>query len=343
MVFFDRFLLNSLPILFARRYPMQKINSMCFAVIMLLCIVGCTSTGPLSPGIDNSQGQVASSSSVQDRVAALEAPSELYSKLLGEGTSDYSVSPILYKAFDVGSGEMDVVPLRTLDVHVNVTKFVQVPFCSDCIHSNYSWNPGGWWDIIVGAKNKTKLTGYDVRLLIFDEFYPGPGEQYPISDDLTPSMPNGYNYYHWFASFKTPNREFPGYSFGWETVFTLDSQTPDYVFAIDASWPGHCQEPFQIVNFWQSNPLLGNGYGACTITTDINDWQGNVGTVFCDLSFMGGSSTAVMSWLGGATWGLNLGSFWLSPGWYPIIITAYSPDAAPPANNIRDLAFVYVI
>jgi hypothetical protein len=260
-----------------------------------------------------------------------------------QGSSENAVVPALFRAIDLGNGSMKVVPLRSLAVHYNVTNAVIPPKCTDCIYPSYVYNSGGWWDITVGVHNPTKLTGYDVRVVVFDELYYGPGDQYAVGDDLTPSMPNGLAYYHWFASYKTPEkRKFPGNHFGWQTWFSLISETPEFVFAFDASYPGNCKEPYQIINFWQSNPLLGNGAGACTIRADIYDWQSNVGTVYCDLSLMGGSPQAKMNWIGGVKWSLNLGAFWLVPDYYPVIITAFSPDAGPNVNSIRDLAFVEV-
>ncbi len=328
---------------------MNRLSLFLMACVMLL--LGSCSAGneiPIIPG-ENSPSQAQGDMQTLDRAT-------LFSVLSHDGVCDALESICeaeridtvfdreqitLYHAVDAGDGEMEVVPLRAANAHYNVNWPLLPPKCSDCIGIAYEWNIGGWWDYLFTARNPKNVTGYDVRVVLFTEYYPGPGIQSAVGDDWTPSLPTIYADYHPFAAFKTPNyRTFPP-QLAWWTEFSIMSESPTFIFAVDASYPSNCQDPYEIVNYIQSNPLWGDGTGFCSLHVDVHDWQGNVGAVFIDLSFMGGYSNVPMTWIGGSTWRIDLGEFYLWPDFYPVIITAYTTDPVV-VNSIRDLAFVEV-
>jgi hypothetical protein len=169
-----------------------------------------------------------------------------------------------------------VVEDRTNDWHFNVTGMIPQPG----IHIN-SWDP---WnqviDVDVTVNNTYTLSGYDVRTIIYTDDI---GHLLVNADNWTElfDIPPGdmMNPFKAFAK-DEPQRFFGG---GTEHTENLQIHLPGgngYVqFAIDASYPSNCTEPYQISTFHQGMLLSHPGADA-EVTVEVFDWQEDVAAVW---------------------------------------------------------------
>ncbi|HEX9746626.1 MAG TPA: FG-GAP-like repeat-containing protein [bacterium] len=197
--------------------------------------------------------------------------------------------------------QAEVVPLRTNDVHVEVTKFVKPPSCADCVKLNvWKIEPGATETtlyVYVELKNPTSITGYDVRGII----YP-PSDQVRLlnRDGLTTlhkaGMPEDAYPYKAF-NFDTEFRPFGAQeTHGRDYIFTKQNTYPllSMIYKIDASWPSNADEAVSCFVFEDEDGIIypqGSNY---FIIVDIMDWQSDISTVELDLSEMGHPEPALM-------------------------------------------------
>jgi len=252
----------------------------------------------------------------------------------GGQTVESSDGPTLLGSYrvriDLTSESIEVVPFRISEKHYNVTAFLFPPTCLDCFQisvQEIDWlNRELTADVTI--KNFTSaLTGYDVRGIV-----------YPLGDY---SLLNAHAYTLLYASISV---EAPAGFRAYETVDPdramgpMESSTERYVigfpdgagfidlvYAIDASWPDHCPEPYEITDFIQ-NPLDMNPGSSAAVTVFVFDWQENTSNVTIDTGIMGGSEINLNHW-GDEIWQGNVENvLGLPPGNYPVMITGFDSD-----------------
>ncbi|MFH1676051.1 MAG: hypothetical protein ABIC40_03415, partial [bacterium] len=277
------------------------IRSVLFSTaIALLTIVGCVSSPPVSPDITKGQNNSADSGHV----------------LLGF----YSVN------IDLSGMTAEIVPVReTLD-HFNVTKFLFPPYCPDCLKIHVVGIDWGNLNVTaeVTVKNFTKgLTGYDIRGIVY------------TSSDFKLLNPYAYTGLYLppgvvdpcgFRAYETddPERKIgPGES-STETYiigFPSGAKFVDLKYAVDASAPGHCLEPYEITGFDQEylDPSVG---ATATVSVYVSDWQNDTTSVNIDLEILGGVNKK-MAHGAGDLWTVEITNVYgLPTGMYPALITA---------------------
>ncbi|MFH1172184.1 MAG: hypothetical protein V1693_01205 [Nanoarchaeota archaeon] len=164
---------------------------------------------------------------------------------------------------------------RTLGAHYNVTSMIPAP---GIIVNSY--DPGTEIvDVDVTINNTYTLNGYDVRLIIYTDSI---GHKLTNADDWTGlyDIPGGYPINPFKAYAKSePNRLFAGQTEHTENLLIkLPGANPLVTFAIDASFPTNCEEPYEISGFTQG--YLYEEPGSSTgVTVDVYDWQEDVDTV----------------------------------------------------------------
>jgi hypothetical protein len=221
-----------------------------------------------------------------------------------------------------------VMPDRDVENHFNVLPFLSPPKCSDCLklHIN-SFDPvTRIMDIDVTLRNKFSIDGYDVRGILF-------------TDDLGHSLKNGdswtalydipggntINPFKAFAK-DDPQRKFPGLAELTENYRMWVPDPPKFLlikYAVDASFPSNCLEPYSIENFIQAE--IADQVGSHgVISVDVKDWQGDVNSVTLNAPDLN-DSTLALTHQSGDTWSgdfTNLKSTF--PGIYPATFAATS-------------------
>jgi len=230
--------------------------------------------------------------------------------------------------FDGDSRSGRIEPLRSAQAHFNITPMLIPPQCNDCLKVVLPWEPG--YDLLyadVTLRNPTKLIAHDVRGIVFtDEF----GHQLSGCDGFTPLWdPVGGDSINPFIAYAKdePNRAFLSGAQHTEQ-FIIGLLQPWKIakikFAVDAAWPGNCEEPYEITNFSQEI-IAGQAGAEGNLYVDVLDWQGDVSKVTLNAPEIAGTEAMEFSPVTGNTWSLKLtNTLGADPGYYDGLIAAYS-------------------
>jgi Tol biopolymer transport system component len=181
--------------------------------------------------------------------------------------------------FDPVAGTVEAIPDRTPEAHVPLTNLMnKCP--GGCLQWKVTGHDSGLglWYIDVKLINPTKFEAYDVRVIITD--LPGdPAQNNEWRVDNPDSYTNDYDddpvvwdkeeldtWLNPFIAFEKEDfiRKFLPDPTGPAVYFDTEPlrlyQPPgapggkvDYI--VEGCYPGHCYEPYQILNMWQSKPL----------------------------------------------------------------------------------------
>jgi len=255
-------------------------------LFFLILASGCTSAGmqPVVPaGLDECEsGHVTGE-------ATFAGPAE---------SSRFPVGVYLL-SFDIDRMTVETVPSKYLLGHLNVTDFVNPPFCDDCFTVKaLSHDPDqDLLKLLVELKNPfAAVSGYDIRLIL-DTIIPG----YSINDPET-GLADGFtelwNMYgdtrNQFIAFACdePQREvLPGSIHG----RLIDLYYPDppgfsifeLLVIIDASWPENCDEPYEIADMQTEFPEIPYSGNSTGFTCTVHDWYDAVESVILTLEEYG--------------------------------------------------------
>ena len=225
---------------------------------------------------------------------------------------------------------MNVVPLRHSTLHFNVKSFLLPPNCYGCIEFVvHSFNPTTRiMDVDVTLKNPTFLVGYDVRgILIADN----TGHEMVNADDWTKlyddSAPADINP---FKAFDVDDleRKFSFYETDTRKVLFKLPKPPNwggFDYAVDASWPGHCLEPYEITDFVQDGAIA-KLFDTATLSVTVHDWQNDVTEVTIDATPIMGEVIGLTNTSGDIWSGQIVNALLPNPGNYSLLVSAYSPN-----------------
>ncbi len=178
----------------------------------------------------------------------------------------------------------EAIPIRHSNPHFNVTNMILPPACDDCVSIHViSINPGDQViQLDVTLHNPTAITGYDVRGIVYTN---DTGHELVNGDDWTSlfDIPGGLwlNPFKHFALTPTDSQFAGGASYSEEFFvhYPIPSQFHLVQFAVTASWPGHCKEPYRIDNALQEDPLYNSVGSTATFQVTVWDWQFDVNKV----------------------------------------------------------------
>ncbi|MBU1022715.1 hypothetical protein KKB99_00415, partial [bacterium] len=194
---------------------------------------------------------------------------------INEGETNHQISGSWTVEFDIETLSCEVRALRDTSAHINLSGFLPAPG----IHVN-SYDPVNQIiDVDVTINNSTPYTGYDLRLIIFTD---GVGHKLLNFDDWTGlfDKPGGLpiNPFKTFAKSET-NRVFTGMTQHTENLLIrLPGGNPSVSFLVEASYPGNCEEPYEIDSFTQE--VLKDQSGSSTgVSVTVRDWQNNTNSV----------------------------------------------------------------
>ena len=95
----------------------------------------------------------------------------------------------------------------------------------------------------------------------------------------------------------------------------------DAVLVVDASWRGHAEEPYDIVDQTYAGELTTNPWSSITVSCSVLDWQGDVSSVSLYLGDLGGTEPVPME-LDGGEWTVEVTGIEAEPGEHRIWIAA---------------------
>ena len=230
-----------------------------------------------------------------------------------------------------------VEPIRNPQSHFNITDMIIPPACDDCleIHVN-SFDPvTRILNADVTLRNPYTIVGHDVRGIVFTNDY---GHELTNGDAWTGlwDMPGGMDINPFRAYAKEEaDRIFAGGAEHTENYQIRIPQPPVYfaiTFAVDASWPGNCNEPYSIEN---EGPLVGlfdTSEGKLTFTVDVKDRQDDVNHVKLSAPEITGEEWTEFSFEVEDTWTLSLKNNMNAPaGDYDVRIMATSENSGSAA------------
>jgi len=240
-----------------------------------------------------------------------------------EASSNRTILAIGTIQFDPGTLDATFLPDREAAAHWNVTPMLMPPNCDGCILIEVSeFKPAEKFvKLKVHLLNPTQFTGYDVRGIVMTN---DPGVRLLNADAYTTLWDDGG------AVTKNPFRPFayevPGRIF---YPYTVHSHTYDFTyknlsglagakFVVDASWPGHCLEAWDIREQEASGDLAPDPASSVLVTCVVKDWQSDWAGVELDLSSLGFPVKIPMNGSGGTYWAFVFNQFSASPGDYRI-------------------------
>jgi hypothetical protein len=237
-----------------------------------------------------------------------------------------------------------VAQVRSAGAHYDITKFLMPPSCSDCFNIHVTSLDWSTHEVTadVTVKNFTKaLTGYDVRGIV-----------YPLGNYI---LKNAYAYTLLHAppgvldpsGFRAFNSSDPDRSIGpgessietFVVGFPDGAKFIDIVFAVDACWPDHCPEAYDISGFEQSDLDLVPGAQA-DVSVYVADWQNDTKKVTIDTDILGGTEMQLTQVSGDLWAGPIANVLGIPPGEYPALITARDQVAV---NNLYQRVTLKVI
>jgi hypothetical protein len=194
---------------------------------------------------------------------------------LDGNSANHSLCGIWEASFDIESLSATIQPNRTLNAHHNVTGMIPDPR----ITVN-SWDPvEEVVDVDIQLHNPTWATAYDVRLIIFTD---DDGHKLLNADNWTPlwDIPGGLiaNPFKAYAKHEI-NRAFTGLMWHQENFqIRCPSSNFNVQFAVDASYPGNCEEPYEIINFNHEEITQETGSSGF-VNVVVRDWQDDTSLV----------------------------------------------------------------
>ena len=239
-----------------------------------------------------------------------------------ENITNHSMMGIWSVNFNLDSLTSTLAPLREAGAHYNVTSYLPTP----AIHIN-SYNPTTKIvDVDVTISNPFPINAYDVRLILYTD---SVGHKLLNDDGWTDLYEKAgglpINPFKAYVS-GSVNRMFPAQSqqTGNLQVY-LPGGNPKVTFAIDASYPGNCTEPYMIGKFTQINPVYDVVGSVGRTEVEINDWQNDVNAAYFYCPVITGVNLVKITPVSGILWGFNLiNATGASAGQYDAVVAGLS-------------------
>jgi hypothetical protein len=302
-------------------------NSIRFVILLnliILLLTGCSgkSTDPVQPIVlpDNESGTpiTLESENPADSLPEIEIAK------VDEDQTNRRLHGMWTAEFNLESNKVIIEPYRETYNHYNVTQMIPAP--SITINSYDTIKK--ILDVDVKITNPYPVVVYDLRLIIYTD---NIGHLLKNQDSWTSlyDIPGGFLYNPFKAYAKDQaNRKFTGNSTQHTENLKIYCPGDNFTirFAVDASYPGNCEEPYSIENFIQT----GNLQPSANIKVDVKDWQNDVNKVNLFAAEITGVSSVSLSHYSGNTWSADINnSTGAPPGtYYPVIIEAKSVNSS---------------
>jgi len=212
--------------------------------------------------------------------------------------------------FDIDGLSAEIRPIRYPENHFNVTGMIHAPGCENCMDISVNCFDAETriLDVDIWLRNASQYAVRDVRGIVYTDDY---GHELANDDGWTGlwDMPGGKT----INPFRAFSKDTGGRIFMWDAEasenFLIHIPEPAVysaiTFAIDASWPGNCEEPFEITNYkqWAITDVQAS---SGLINIDVLDWQDDVAEVTLEAPEITGEASTPFSNVGGTTWAVLL-------------------------------------
>ena len=204
--------------------------------------------------------------------------------------------------FDLENLKANVDINRSNNIHMNVTSLL--PQLGISINS---FDPvTGIVDVDATISNPYAIDAYDIRLIIYTD---NIGHMLKNPDDWTDlyDNPQGWiiNPFKAYAK-DQPNRIFSGpVQYTENLQIYLPGGNPSVTYAIDASYPSNCEEPYSIDSF--SHDILYDTPGAeANSSVCVYDWMDDINSVFLYCPAITGVDLVAFAHDSGDVWNITL-------------------------------------
>ncbi|MBU1023347.1 cytochrome c family protein [bacterium] len=200
--------------------------------------------------------------------------------------------------FDIENMTAEVIMDRETEEHINVTSLIPNPYVVVNSIDTVNWIA----DVDVTLANPFTISGYDVRLIIFID---DAGHTLLNPDDFTGlyDIPEGPDVNPFKAYAKTePNRIFAAVTRHTENLLiAIPEGNVNVPFAVDASYPGNADEPYQISNFshGELNDVIGH---SAIASVDVYAWNNDVDSVSLSCPSVTGPNPVTFNDMGNNNW-----------------------------------------
>ncbi len=204
--------------------------------------------------------------------------------------------------FNLESLECEVTSSRGISGHYDVTSLLPPPVIVVNSHDPET----GIVDVDVTISNTTPMTVYDVRLIIYRD---DVGHKLLNDNGWTAlyDIPGGYIINPFIAYAKGEvNRQFDAHAEYSENLrIFLPVGDPHVQFAIDASYPGNCEEPYEITEF-TCGDLYDEIGSSADVSVCVRDWQDDTDSVNLYCPLITGETLTPFIKVGPDAWELTL-------------------------------------
>jgi hypothetical protein len=282
-------------------------------IVILFLIQGCSGGGNETPVTPNSPADISKPAGAQNQTRSILAAGKI--------------------EFDFTALTVKFIPSRTLDIHFNVTPFLNPPICGDCVVMILlEFNQTSKLvRLDITIKNPTSLTVYDVRGIALTN---DPDVRLLNADAYTNLWDDGGGvtrnpfiaYYtnesdRQFGPLGTDTREF-------DFTYVQPSGLLSAYLVVDVSFPGHCGEAYDIAGQHASGKLTTDPGSKVTVSCNVSDWQDDVSGVQLQ-PFSLGYTTALWMSKTSSTYSVDLtNEYSVPPGQYRLWIKAIDSVAS---------------
>jgi len=238
------------------------------------------------------------------------------------------------------------IPERDIQLHYNITDMLIPPACDNCldIHVN-SFDPvTRIMDVDAILRNPFDISGHDIRGMLFTN---DAGHELVNPDDWIGlwDIPGSGNINPFKAFAKDePNRIFAAKAQHVENYLVLIPVPPQLAsikYAVDASWPGNCKEPYSIQDFAQFGPLYNTPGSQAPLMVNVYDWQSDVSEVTLIAPEITGEDSTQFNHEYEELWTLMVtNDTGAPPGDYKVMLSAKSSGA--PTIPLYDYAIITI-
>jgi hypothetical protein len=233
--------------------------------------------------------------------------------------------------YDPSTGSVSITPDRLANVHFNVTSYLPVPV----IKIN-SWDPVNQIinvDVTISNFNPFSVAGFDLRLIIYTDSIGHVlinDDNYTDLFDIAGGLPiNPFKAYAKTLSHRI-------FAHGESLVENLQIKCPganfNVRFAIEASYPYNCDEPYSIHDFIQLSEMYDSQNSPCELEVRVDDWQNDVSDVWIYCTEILGPDGAKFKFGSGNHWTKVINNVETAPaGTYNAVLKAQSTGSGTQA------------
>jgi hypothetical protein len=221
--------------------------------------------------------------------------------------------------FDIRDKTVEIEPLREASTHYNLTSLLppQITINSiDFVNETA--------DVDITITNTFPVTGYDLRLIIYTD---PSGHKLLNADDWTDlfDIAGGLpiNPFIAYAKDRLQHVFLPGNVHTENFIIKLPGMNPSVKFAIEASYPTNCPEPYSIENFTRE-ALFDTPTSCTTVGVDVLTWLGDITAVYLYCPDISGSNLTSLTEIDSRWTGTLQNTMDADIGDYPGYLIAYT-------------------